>query len=170
MSDLILVSRISSPRRRSPQMTIGDILSPVDTADLRASDKARLLWQLAQRAQFAVGLPAELIANELLKREELGSTGVGHGVAIPHTRLQALKRPFGFLARLRPVVDFAAIDGKPVDLVFLLLLPTDAGGEQLNALACVSRKLRDPDVLARLRSTSGVAALYRTMVDSGNGA
>jgi Phosphoenolpyruvate-dependent sugar phosphotransferase system, EIIA 2 len=86
----------------------------------------------------------ERIAAEILKREELGSTGTGGGVAIPHARIQELNEPFGIFARLNRPIDFQAIDTRPVDLVFLLLLPGDPVGEQLKALATVARKLRDP--------------------------
>jgi PTS system nitrogen regulatory IIA component len=70
-----------------------------------------------------------LVLGEILKREQLGCTGIGGGIAIPHARLQNLKKPFGSMARLRKPIDYDAIDGDPVDIVFLLLLPTDSGGE-----------------------------------------
>jgi nitrogen PTS system EIIA component len=85
---------------------------------------------------------------------------MGEGVALPHARLPEVKKPFGVLARLRKEIDFAAIDGAPVDLVFLLLLPAAADGDQLNALAAVARKLRNPDVAAALRNAGDVAQMY----------
>ena len=88
---------------------------------------------------------ADEVSEQITKREELGSTGVGNGVALPHARLRGLKVPFGLLARLRQGIDFAAIDDQPVDIVFLLLLPETADGAQLNALACVARAMRDPE-------------------------
>jgi PTS system nitrogen regulatory IIA component len=100
-----------------------------------------------------------------LKREELGSTGVGNGVALPHARLQRLTKPFGAVASLKRPIDFDAIDHTPVDIVFLLLLPGDAGGEQLNALAAAARKLREPERRELLRAAQSSDALYRAMTD-----
>ncbi len=147
-------------------MDIKNFLSPADAlSDARAPDKARLLRELSRRAAATLGLNADLIAGDLLKREALGSTGMGNGVAIPHARFAELKKPFGLLARLRRPIAFDAIDGQPVDIVFLLLLPADSGGEPLNALACVARKLRDAKALDALRGAQTDVALYRVMVE-----
>jgi PTS system nitrogen regulatory IIA component len=108
-------------------------------------------------------LAPEPISAEILKREELGSTGTGGGVAIPHARIQGLTRSFGILARLSKPIGFEAIDGRPVDLVFLLLLPANPPDEQLKALASVARKLRDPLCLRSLRSSRGGPSLYDVM-------
>jgi PTS system nitrogen regulatory IIA component len=133
-------------------LDISDFLAPTDViVDLRASDKDQLLRELSQRAAAALDLDVEAVTAEILKREQLGSTGMGDGVAIPHARIPNLSRPFGMLARLRREIDFAAIDERPVDLVFLLLLPGAAEGEQLNVLASVARRLRDPSVAASVR-------------------
>jgi PTS system nitrogen regulatory IIA component len=146
-------------------MDIKSFLSPVDVmVDVRAPDKTGLLKQLSARAAAALKLDTERISSEILKREELGSTGVGGGVAIPHTRVQGLKRPFGVLARLRKSIDFDAIDDKPVDLVFLLLLPAAPTGEQINALAAVARRLRDANAVRDLRRAADSASLHRAMV------
>ena len=102
---------------------------------MRASDKTRLLQELTRRAATILDLPAERISTEILKREELGSTGTGGGVALPHARIQGLNRSFGILARLNKPIDFEAIDGRRVDLVFLLLLPANPAEDQLKALA-----------------------------------
>jgi PTS system nitrogen regulatory IIA component len=133
-------------------MTISDFLSqPNVVVDIRASDKRMLMRELAQKAATALDLPLDLIASELLKREELGSTGIGNGIAIPHARIQAITKPFGIAAKLKLPIDFDAIDGKSVDLVFVLLLPASPDGDQLGALASVARKLRTPPALARMR-------------------
>ena len=147
-------------------MDIKDFLS-LDLAllDLRVTDKARLLQQLADRAAVALSLPSDRVAAELRKREALGSTGTGGGVAIPHARMPEVHKPFGLVARLKQAIPFDAIDEKPVDLVFLLLLPV-AASEQLNALASVARKLRDPSTLRRLRAATDGGELYRVMVGS----
>jgi nitrogen PTS system EIIA component len=124
-------------------MEIRDFLSPADIMiDVRASDKTRLLQQLSAQAANALGLDSDDVSEQITKREELGSTGVGNGVGLPHARLPGLKAPFGLLARLRHGIDFEAIDGQPVDVVFLLLLPETGDGAQLNALASVARALR----------------------------
>ena len=107
---------------------------------------------LAQRAGPAVDVPPDRILSELRKREELGSTGVGGGVAIPHARFHQLSKPLGMLLRLKKAIDFDAVDGKPVDTVFLLLLPERSDGDQLGALACIARKLRDPATIAAVRA------------------
>jgi PTS system nitrogen regulatory IIA component len=148
---------------RPPDMEIKDFLSPDDALiRVRAPDKSRLLQDLAARAASALGLDANLVAIELLKREALGSTGTGDGVAIPHARISDLKKPFGTLVRLKHAIDFDAIDGQPVDIVFLLLLP-QSQGDPLNALASVARKLRDPEAVRRIRNAADDAELYRAI-------
>jgi PTS system nitrogen regulatory IIA component len=145
-------------------MNIKEFLSPSDVmADFAALSKIRLLQELARRTSGTLELPAELISNSLLKREELGSTGTGGGIAIPHARIPGLEKPFGILVRLRQPIDFAAIDDQPVDLVFLLLLPVTSSKNQLNALASVARILRDPDSVSRLRRARDGADLFRAM-------
>ena len=147
-------------------MKISDLLSPANVmVEVRASDKGQLLRDLARVAASALQLPAELIAMELNKREELGSTGMGNGVAIPHARFAALAKPFGILARLRQPIDFDAIDGERVDLVFVLLLPASPDGEQLGALACVARQLRLPSVIEGLRRLKQPSELYAAIAD-----
>ena len=144
-------------------MNIEDLLSVQDVVvDLRASGKTPLLQDLAERAAKALAIDAHLIAAELLKREGLGSTGVGHGIAIPHARLAEVQRPFGLIARLKRPIDFEAIDGAPVDIVFLLLQPASSSSD-LNALATVARKLREPERLERMRTAADGEALYREL-------
>jgi PTS system nitrogen regulatory IIA component len=165
----------SGPRSRgapteamADSMHVKDFLAPTDAVvDLRAADKARLLQELARRAAAALDLPEKTIAEALAKREEIGSTGTGDGVALPHARLADLKKPFGMLMRLRQAVDFDAVDGKPVDLVFLLLAPAAPQGEQLNALACAARALRTADALRRLRDATNGAQLYAAITSFG---
>lgn len=147
-------------------MKISDFLSPTEVLiNIRAADKQQLLQELARRAAAVVNVPADRIASELLKREELGSTGMGDGVAIPHARFQELKIPFGLLARLKPPIKFDAIDGQPVDLVFILLLPAAAEAEQLGALAGVARKLRSGDDLTKIRRAKNASELYTALVN-----
>ena len=144
-------------------MQIKEFLSPDDVlVDLRASGKDALLHDLAQLAAKAAGIDAAAATNEIDKREELGSTGMGGGIAIPHARIAGLMKPVGVLAKLKRPIDFAAIDGNPVDLVFLLLLPLSQGGE-LTALAAVARKLRDAATAARLRGAADRVEMYQVM-------
>jgi PTS system nitrogen regulatory IIA component len=146
-------------------MKISDFLSPADVVvDVRASNKHQLLQELARKAAVALNLPADRVAFELLKREELGSTGTGGGIAIPHARIQAVMKPFGILARLRQPIDFDAIDGQPVDLVFVLLLPTTAEADQLGALACIARSLRASEILVQSRQAKNASELYSAII------
>jgi nitrogen PTS system EIIA component len=145
-------------------MNIQDFLSPNDvTIDVAPLSKQKLLLQLANKAGSRLPLPPGNIFTELSKREELGSTGVGGGVAIPHARFNQVDKPFGMLLRLRQPIEFGAPDGKPIDIVFLLLLPESAKGEQLSALACVARKLRKPAVIAGLRKAANAAEAFRLL-------
>lgn len=133
-------------------MKIFNFLKLTDVAiDVRASLKKQLLYDLSRKAAASLGLQADYAASELFKREELGSTGLGNGLAIPHARLPMLKQSHGVMARPKPLFDFDAIDGQPVDLVFMLLLPAPPEVDQLTALALVARKLKSPDMLSRLR-------------------
>ena len=145
-------------------MNIQDFLSPSDVAiNVPVANKSKLLFELASKAGARLRLPPDHILEELSKREKLGSTGVGDGVAIPHARFPEIDKPFGMLFRLRQPIDFDALDGKPIDVVFLLLLPESAKGAQLSALACVARKLRKPTVTAALRKATDAAETFRTL-------
>ena len=109
-------------------------------------------------------MEARVIFESVLQRERLGSTGVGQGVAIPHARLRGIRDVTGFFARLKSPVDFESIDGRPVDLVFMLLAPEDAGAEHLKALARVSRLMRREDVRERLRAAPDLTAMHALLV------
>jgi PTS system nitrogen regulatory IIA component len=147
-------------------MKISNLLSPADVMiDVRAPNKRLLLQELAARAASSLGLGVDQVAPYLLKREELGSTGIGGGVAIPHARLPDLQRPYGLLAKLKQPMEFDAIDAQAVDIVFLLLLPTTAENGQLGALALVARSLRPSEALVRLRSAKDASELYSAMSD-----
>jgi nitrogen PTS system EIIA component len=142
-------------------MEIDHFLRPADVmVDVRAADKARLLGDLARRAAAKLGLDSDSVSAALLQREELGSTGTGGGIALPHARLAGVQKPFALLARLAKAIEFDAIDGRPVDVVCLLLLPASPQGEQINALACAARALRDPAAANGVRRAANAAALY----------
>jgi PTS system nitrogen regulatory IIA component len=149
-------------------MKLGDFLSVDNTlVDVRAPTKTRLLTDLCAHAAAALGLDADAVSSTIQKRESLGSTGVGDGVAIPHARIPGLTRALGLLARLQKPLDFDAIDGKPVDIVFLLLLPSGTTGEHLNVLAAVARKLREAGMIQALRHARDNAGLHSAMTSGG---
>ena len=127
--------------------------------DIRARNKNQLLGELAKRVEPASqGIQAETIHAALLSREALGSTGLGRGFALPHARIEGLTAFVGLFARLARPIDYDAIDAAPVDLVFLLLMPAEAGHSHVAALAAVSRRFRDAATVANLRKADSAAA------------
>jgi len=128
-------------------------------ASLRGGSKKQILGDLAKAAAEATGLHERQIFDVLVERERLGSTGMGNGIAIPHGKIIGLDRVYEVFARVEKPVDFDSIDGQPVDLVYLLLAPAEAGADHLKALARVSRLLRDPATCAKLRGSDSEAAL-----------
>ena len=147
-------------------MDIADLLIPRGVlAQLRVSNKKATLQEIARRAATIIGVSERQIYDVLAERERLGSTGIGRGVAVPHGKLAGLPRLCGLFARLERPVPFEAIDDQPVDLVFALLAPAEAGAEHLRALACVSRLLRDAAVCHKLRGTDHADALFALLTD-----
>jgi len=134
---------------------------------LKAQNKKQVLQEMCERAALLTGLAEREVYDTILQRERLGSTGIGHGVAIPHGRLKATQRLLGVFARLSKPVDFEALDEEPVDLVFLLLAPEGAGADHLKALARFARVLRDPAFANKLRHTTTAEALYALLVQQG---
>jgi PTS system nitrogen regulatory IIA component len=147
-------------------MLLGDLISPEAVVpSLKAKNKKQLLQDLSSRAARLTGLPERTIFDTLLQRERLGSTGLGQGIAIPHCKLQGLKRIVGLFARLAEPIDFDAVDGVPVDLVFVLLAPEGAGADHLKALARISRLLREVQAIDKLRSSKDAGALYAVLTE-----
>jgi len=137
-----------------------DLLRPEAVYEgVGVAHKKALFAQLCTAAD-ALGLDGRLTADRLAAREKLGSTGFGGGVAIPHARLPDLSAVTGVFMRLAQPIEFDAVDDLPVDLVFMLVSPVDAGAEHLKALARVSRRLRDRTFLAKLRGAGSPDALY----------
>jgi len=134
-------------------------------ANLKAPNKKQLLQELSQSLAAQVAIDHRVIFETLLKREKLGSTGIGQGIAIPHGKLPSISRVYGMFARLAQPIDFDSVDGQPVDLVFVLLAPEDAGADHLKALAKISRLLRDPGVVAKLRGTDDAQGLYAILTE-----
>jgi PTS system nitrogen regulatory IIA component len=147
-------------------MDLRDLITPEAVIpSLKAKTKKQALQELAQKAAALTGVDGRQIFDLLLQRERVGSTGVGRGIAIPHARLPALKRIVSVFARLDEAIDFEALDGEPVDLIFLLLAPDHAGGDHLKALARISRLLREPPAIERLRAAASPAALYSVLTE-----
>jgi nitrogen PTS system EIIA component len=147
-------------------MEIADLLTPAAVIpNLRATNKRQALQELAKRAATLTGRQERLIFEVLLERERLATTGIGNGTAIPHGRLADLPRLYGLFARLEKPIPFEAIDDQPVDLIFLLLTPDNAGADHLKALARISRLLRDKAICDKLRGTDRADALYALLTD-----
>ena len=142
-------------------MTLTDLVAPnAILPALKVNTKKQVIQELAARAAELTGQNERAILEILTQREKLGSTAVGNGVAIPHGKLPKLGRLFGLFARLERPVDFEALDGQPVDLVFLLLAPESAGADHLKALARVARMLRDAETARKLRESRDADAVY----------
>jgi PTS system nitrogen regulatory IIA component len=146
-------------------MDIADFLTLERVAiGVRARDKAAVLTEAARLAAARLpSAPEAVIARALREREQLGSTGLGGGFALPHARIDGLGRLHGMFLRLGRPVEFDSIDGKPVDLVFLLLIPTEAT-DHVAALAAVSRRFRDPGTVSRLRQAASAAAAFECLM------
>ena len=148
-------------------MEINDLLVPEGVvADLKATSKKQALQDLAKRAAEVSGLHERAIFDVLMERERLGTTGVGNGIAIPHGKLANLERLHGLFARLEQPIDFHAIDERPVDLIFVLLAPENAGADHLKALARISRLLRNNGICDKLRGTDNADALFAILTES----
>lgn len=147
-------------------MDLNDLIAPEAIIPaLKASSKKQLLQIMAEKAATLYNLPERQVFDTILKREKLGSTGVGNGIAIPHGKLAGIERIFGVFARLENPVDFEALDDQPVDIVFLLLAPENAGADHLKALSRVARLLREPEMAEKLRNTHEAQALYTLLTE-----
>ena len=131
--------------------------------NLRATNKKQVLQELARKAATLTGQSEDAIYEVLAERERLGTTGIGHGIAIPHGKLAGLDRVYGVFARLERPIDFDAIDDQPVDLIFLLLAPANSGSDHLKALAKVSRMLRDRRLCEKVRGSTTCDAIFALM-------
>lgn len=145
-------------------MVLRDIVAPAAIIPaLKVSDKKQALAELASRAAKLSGLDERAIFETLFQRESLGSTGIGQGIAIPHGKLAKLDHLFGVFARLDRPIDFGALDGQPVDLMFLLLAPEGAGADHLKALARIARLMRDPEIASKLRQSRDAESIYAVL-------
>lgn len=150
-----------------PLMELSKLLNPAAVRVVgQFTSKKRLFQELGEIAAQAYGLSGAQAIDGLQERETLGPTGVGHGVALPHARLEDLKGIVGVFVRLEKPLDYDSVDRQPVDLVFGLFAPKDSGVDHLKALALVSRTMRDPNIVAKLRANSDPAKLHAILTES----
>ena len=151
-------------------MPLTDLVAPKAIIPaLKVNNKKQAMQELSARAAGLTGQSERVIFDILMQREKLGSTGVGNGIAIPHGKLPNLGKLFGLFARLDRPIDFEALDGQPVDLIFLLLAPEPAGADHLKALARVARLMRTPDTAKMLRESRDAEAIYAVLTRSSAG-
>ncbi len=135
------------------------VLSAAVLPKIAATSRRQVIQILSEALASAAGVDPRAAYDAVLLRERLSGTGVGEGVAIPHARVSGLSRPVAGFARLDPPVDFDALDGRPADLVFMLIAPSDRGADHLKALARISRFLKRADIRERLRDARGLEDL-----------
>lgn len=154
-------------QEQSPPMELSKLLTPAAVRVVgQLTSKKRLFHELGEVAAQAYGMSGAVAIDGLQERETLGPTGVGHGIALPHARLEDLKAIVGVFVRLEKPLDYDSVDRQPVDLVFGLFAPKDSGVDHLKALALVSRTMRDPGVVAKLRANSDPAKLYAILTEA----
>lgn len=148
-------------------MNLASLLYPATVRAHVAIDSKKAFFQfVGDLAAKSLGLDAGEVSDALLERERLGSTGFGRGIALPHAKLDSVSGVRGLFLQLARPIEFSAVDGLPVDLLFVLLSPTDAGADHLKALAGVSRLLRSDAMVARLRGAKSDEALYALLSDT----
>lgn len=152
-------------------MEISDFLTPDRVfLDLRPRDKNQLINEIARTfGRLVPGLAPETVQAALVAREQLGSTGLGAGFALPHARIEGLESYLGLFMRLAKPIDFDAIDGRPVWLVFVLLIPSETATAHVAALAAISRRFRDGDLAANLRRAKTNVEAYGVLTNRQNG-
>jgi PTS system nitrogen regulatory IIA component len=145
-------------------MTLTDLVAPQAVIpSLKVNNKKQALQEIAAKAAAISERPERDIFDVLMQREKLGSTAIGNGIAIPHGKLAKLNRLVGMFARLDRPIDFDALDGQPVDLIFVLLAPEGAGADHLKALARIARMLRDHELANKLRDARDAEAIYAVL-------
>ena len=145
-------------------MNIADIISKNAVLDnVQAANKRELVQSLAEHIAGIAGLDERAVFDAVWERENLGSTGYGDGVAFPHARIEGLNKVCGMFVRLEEPVDFDALDGKPVDLVFMLISPENSGADHLTALAALSRILKTEGSCEKLRKARSVEEIYSVL-------
>ncbi len=135
-------------------------------SNAKVKSKRQLLQLLAEKIASNIGVDSSVVFNTLATREQLGSTGLGNGIAIPHGKIENIEQVSAVFARLEQAIDFDAIDDQPVDLIIMLLAPKGAGADHLKALASVSRLLRTKAIVDQLRQTRNKDKLYEILTSS----
>lgn len=130
------------------------------------TSKKRLFQEIGEIVASVHSLNASIAVDGLQERESLGPTGVGHGIALPHARLQELDKIIGVFLRLEKPLDYDSVDRQPADLIFALFAPKDSGVDHLKALALVSRTMRDAGVVAKLRANTDPDKLYAILTEA----
>jgi PTS system nitrogen regulatory IIA component len=147
-------------------MQLGHILQQTAVKTISScTSKKRLFHDLGELAETSYSLNPTAVIEALIEREGLGPTGVGQGIALPHARMANVDEVKGIFLRLEKPLNFDAVDRQPVDLVFALIAPENAGVDHLKALALVSRTLRDPSICAKLRANSDPATLHTILTE-----
>jgi len=145
-------------------MPLTDLVAPQAIIPaLKTNSKKHALQEISARLAELTGRSEREIFEVLIQREKLGSTAVGNGIAIPHGKLAGLDKIFGAFARLERPIDFEALDGQPVDLIFVLLAPEHAGADHLKALARIARVLRDTELANRLRDARDAESIFSVL-------
>ncbi|MFN3824923.1 MAG: PTS sugar transporter subunit IIA [Pseudorhodobacter sp.] len=148
-------------------MELSKLLNPAGVRIIgHSTSKKRLFQDIGEAVAAAHGVNASVALEGLQERESLGPTGVGHGIALPHARLQSLDRIVGVFLRLEKPLDYDSVDRLPVDLVFALFAPKDSGVDHLKALALVSRTMRDESICTKLRANNDPAKLYAILIEA----
>ncbi len=148
-------------------MDISKLLNPQAVRVVsQLTSKKRLFQEIGEMAAQTYKLNASVAIDGLQERESLGPTGVGHGIALPHARLEELSGIIGVFLRLEKPLDYDSVDRQPVDLVFGLFAPKDSGVDHLKALALVSRTMRDSGICAKLRANTDPAKLYAILTEN----
>ena len=148
-------------------MEINELMTPEAILPaLRVTSKKQALQEISKRAAALIRIPERSVFEVLIERERLGTTGVGHGIAIPHGKLANIDKLYALFARLETPIDFDSIDEQPVDLICVLLAPESAGADHLKALARVSRLLRDQTTCEKLRGSESADAIYALLTES----
>ena len=148
-------------------MNINDMLSNDSfLVNFEANSKKHVLNELSKLAERSTKINPQTLLESLIRREKLGSTAVGNGIAIPHTNCLNIDKPKVFVALLSNSLDFNANDDQPVDIIFLLLAPNNEGSEHLQALALVSRLLRNKELTSKLRGCKTTESAFAVLSQS----
>jgi len=148
-------------------MDISSLLRPEAVRVLgQMTSKKRLFQELGDVAAAVYGMSQAVAVDGLQERESLGPTGVGHGIALPHARLEGIDRIVGVFVRLEKPMDFDSVDRQPVDLIFTLFAPKDSGVDHLKALALISRTMRDAGVCSKLRANNNPVTLHAILTEA----